>query len=84
MTHLQTLGTMFHLKYVQKDCFLFGRDPVLFCDGCYAVVSELQQDMVASKVTILFDIVIIVIIIIVIIFIIIIMMISSKTWWPVR
>merc|ERR1719376_1690348 len=25
------------------------RDPVLFCDGCYAVVSELQQDMVASK-----------------------------------
>ena len=62
MTHLQTLGTMFHLKYVQKDCFLFGRDPVLFCDGCYAVVSELQQDMVASKVTILFAIVIIAII----------------------
>jgi len=25
------------------------RDPVLFCDGCFAVVSELQKDMVASK-----------------------------------
>merc|ERR1712013_329459 len=25
------------------------RDPVLFCDGCYALVSELQKDLVASK-----------------------------------
>ena len=35
-----------------------GRDPVLFCDGCYAVVSELQQEMVASKVTWIFVIII--------------------------
>ena len=66
---------------------LVGRDPVLFCDGCYAVVSELQQDMVASKVaqTNLFAIIIIIIsIIITIIITIIIVTIIGMTWYPVR
>ena len=36
---------------MKKIILAAGRDPVLFCDGCYAVVSELQKDMVASKVS---------------------------------
>ena len=39
------------LQNMKKIILAAGRDPVLFCDGCYAVVSELQKDMVASKVS---------------------------------
>ena len=54
--------------FIQNMCKIIvaHRDPVLFCDGCYAVVSELQQDMVKSKVTIIIIITTTIIIIIII------------------
>ena len=67
--------------FIQKMCKIIvaHRDPVLFCDGCYAVVSELQQDMVKSKVTIIITIIIIIIIFIIIIIITIIVIMEIVT-----
>merc|ERR1719427_2651930 len=51
MGHLN-IFFLFFLPLVElktDDPFKNLNDPVLFCDGCFALVSEVQKDMMSSK-----------------------------------
>ena len=47
---LPLLFLFFHLSHCGSNSEISDlKDPVLFCDGCFAMVSELEKDMASNR-----------------------------------